>query len=57
MSKANTPSFILELPLNTDDCDEAELKTRFEAGRQIYNACLGEAKRRLTLMRESKAYQ
>ena len=55
MSKSKTPSIILELPLKIDAADEATLHTRFEAGRQLYNAILGEAKKRLELLRESKA--
>ena len=30
---------------------------RLEAARQIYDACLGESLKRLTLMRESREYQ
>lgn len=36
---------------------EKILLARFEAGRQMYNALLGEAKRRLALMRQSVLYQ
>ena len=57
MSKAKTPSFILELALETSPHDEAELNARFEAARQLYNACLDEAKRRLELLRQSKEFQ
>ena len=57
MSKAKTPSFILELALETSPHDEAELNARFEAARQLYNACLSEAKRRLELLRQSKEFQ
>ncbi len=57
MSKAKTPSFILELGLETSSHDEAELNARFEAARQLYNACLDEAKRRLELLRQSKEFQ
>jgi len=57
MSKSKTPSFILELPLKIDASQEATLHTHFEAGRQLYNAILGEAKRRLELLRESKAFR
>ena len=56
MSKTKTPSFILELPLKKGDKDESVLLTRFEAARQLYNACLGEAKKRLNLLRQSKAF-
>ena len=57
MAKAKTPSFILELGLETNAHEEAELNSRFEAARQLYNACLNEAKRRLELLRQSKEYQ
>ena len=57
MAKAKTPTFILELALETSPHDEAELNARFEAARQLYNACLGEAKRRLDLLRQSKDFQ
>lgn len=49
--------FVLELPLRVHSGQDKTLRTRFEAGRQIYNACLGECLRRLDLMRESKDYQ
>jgi len=52
-----TPSFILELALEISAHDEAELNARFEAARQLYNACLDEAKRRLELLHQSKEYQ
>jgi transposase len=57
MGKAKTPSFILELGLEVNTPDEAELNKRFEAARQLYNACLDEAKRRLELLRQSKEFQ
>lgn len=37
--------------------DERCLAARFEVGRQVYNAALGEALRRASLMEESRAYQ
>ena len=52
-----TPSFIHELPLRTTPHDAAVLEVRLDAARNLYNACLQEALRRLDLMRESKAYQ
>jgi len=55
MPRETTPSFILELGLEVNAHDEAELNKRFEAARQLYNACLDEAKRRLFLLRQSKA--
>lgn len=55
--RKKTPSFVAEFPLRTTAADERELTIRFEAARQIYNACLDEALRRLALMRESKAWR
>ena len=52
-----TPSFILHLPLRTTPADESVLYVRFDAARQVYNAVLGEALKRLRLMRESRDYQ
>jgi len=57
MGKSKTPTFILELALETSPHDEAELNVRFEVARQLYNACLDEAKKRLELLRQSKAFQ
>ncbi len=57
MGKSTTPSFILELALETKAHDEADLNARFEVARQLYNACLDEAKRRLFLLRQSKDFQ
>ena len=36
---------------------ERTLLARLEAARQVYNACLGQARRRVRLVRESKAFQ
>ncbi len=55
--RKTTPSFILELALEASPHDETELNARFEAARQLYNACLDEAKRRLELLRQSKDFQ
>jgi hypothetical protein len=57
MHRKTTPSFTLELALETKAHDEAELQKRFEVARQLYNACLGEAKKRLFLLRQSKEFQ
>jgi len=57
MGKSKTPTFILQLALETSAHDETELNTRFEAARQLYNACLDEALRRLNLLRQSKGFQ
>jgi putative transposase len=52
-----TPSFVLELPLQVSSKDRKTILARMEAGRQLYNACLGEAQRRVRLIRQSKAFQ
>jgi len=57
MGKSKTPTFILELALETSPHDEVELDARFEAARQLYNACLDEAKRRLALLRQSHEFK
>lgn len=57
MSKKTGPSFVLELPLVVNSHEARVLSARFEAGRQLYNACLGEALRRLGLMQQSKVWQ
>jgi len=56
MGKSKTPTFILELAIVLSPHDEAELDARFEAARQLYNACLDEAKRRLDLLRQSNEF-
>ena len=55
--RKKTPSFTAEFPLVVTPAEAHELSIRLEAARQIYNAGLGEALRRLDLMRESKAWQ
>jgi hypothetical protein len=58
MSKPErTPSFVCEISLATTPIFERSIEAAFEASRQLYNACLGEGKRRLALLRESKDYQ
>ena len=53
----STPSFILELPLIVNSKQKRILLARFEAGRQLYNACLGEILKRYKLMIRSVAYR
>jgi putative transposase len=55
--RATTPSFITELPLRTTSSDESTILVRLDAGRQLYNACLGEGLNRLDLIRQSKHFQ
>jgi hypothetical protein len=38
-SKTKTISFVTEIPLVVSATDERVLLCRFEAGRQLYNAC------------------
>src|SRR5215469_3999094 len=54
---AHTPSFVCELPLRVTRAQGRILVARLEAARQVYNACLSEARRRVRLVRESKALQ
>jgi putative transposase len=54
--KSKTPTFVCELPLRVSPMEEKVLLACLEAARQVYNACLGEALRRLALVRQSKQY-
>lgn len=56
MRRAHSSSFITELPLVVDSQAEKELLARFQAGRQLYNACLHEAMVRMNLVKNSDAY-
>jgi putative transposase len=57
VGRVKTPTFIAEFPLVTTPDQEGELLIRLSAARNLYNACLGEALRILTLMKQSKAWQ
>jgi hypothetical protein len=57
MPRAKTPSFITEIPLIVTSQDEAELSSRFQAGRQLYNALLNESMVRMNLVRNSEAFK
>ncbi|WP_414581723.1 RNA-guided endonuclease TnpB family protein [Scytonema sp. PCC 10023] len=57
MARKKTPSFITEIPLIVDSAPEKELLSRFEASRQLYNACLNEAMVRMELVRNSEAFK
>jgi hypothetical protein len=52
-----TAPFICELPLQISLADERHLLVRLDCARQVYNACLGEALKCLTRLRESAAYK
>ncbi len=51
-----SPPFVCEVPLRVSPAQERILLARLEAARQVYNACLGQARRRVRLVRESKAF-
>ena len=57
MGKCNTNSFVLELELVLDPHERAVVNKYLEIGRQIYNACLGEALKRLHKVQNDKGYQ
>ncbi|WP_446395017.1 RNA-guided endonuclease TnpB family protein [Coleofasciculus sp. E1-EBD-02] len=57
MGKSTTPSFITTIPLVVTSQLESELLSRFQAGRQLYNACLNEAMVRMRLVQKSSHYQ
>ena len=57
MPRAKTASFVAEFPLRTTPADEAVLALRLDAARNVFNVSLGEALRRLKLMRESLDWQ
>lgn len=57
MVRSKTPSLILELPLIVNSKENSELLSRFQAGRHLYNACLGEAVKRMEKLRHSKEYK
>jgi hypothetical protein len=50
-------TFTLTLKLNTERYEADILDTRFNIGRQIYNACLNELFKRYNAMKQSKTYQ
>jgi hypothetical protein len=56
MHRSQTTSFITELPLVVDSKTEKKLLAKFQAGRQLYNACLHEAMVRMSLVKNSDAY-
>src|SRR4028118_49974 len=57
MAKSTTSSFITTIPLVVTSQIESELLSRFQAGRQLYNACLSEAMVRMRLVQKSSQYQ
>lgn len=57
MGRSKTNNFTVELPLWASSKQIKKALARFEAGRQIYNACLGEALKRRDQMLRSKMYR
>jgi len=57
VAPAHSPSFVCKVPLRVSRTQERTLLARLEAARQVYNACLGEARTRVRLVRQSKAFQ
>lgn len=57
MPKSSTPSFVTTIPLVVSSQAESDLLSRFQAGRQLYNALLSESMKRMELVRSSDLYQ
>ena len=57
MATLRTETFIHELPLRVTPAQERELAVCFDCARQLYNACLDAALKRLQSMRESRAFR
>jgi hypothetical protein len=57
LAKSKTSTFVTELPLIVDSFQEKQLLSRFQAARQLYNACLNEAMARMNLVRNCEAYR
>ena len=53
--KSHTPSFVIELGLKTGEDQESALETYFSDARQLFNAVLGTAKRRVRAMKSTEA--
>jgi hypothetical protein len=57
LSRKQTPTFLLELPLVVHAGQAARIRGHLEAGRQCYNAVLCEGQKRLRRMRADPAWQ
>jgi putative transposase len=57
LPRSSTPSFVTTIPLVVSASEDRELMARFNAARNLYNACLSEANKRMELVRNSDAYQ
>lgn len=57
MGKAKTPSFVTECALVVSSDLDKKLLAKFQAARQLYNACLAESMVRMSLLKDSRLYQ
>jgi transposase len=57
VKRGKTPTFLVELPLATQPDQAKHLRAHLEAARCLYNALLGEAMKRLRLMRADSRWQ
>ena len=57
MARSSTPSFITDVPLIVTSSNEAELLSRFQAGRQLLNALVDESMVRMELVRQSEVFK
>src|SRR5258706_16404371 len=55
--RRQTPTFVLELPLEVNAGQAKRIRGHLEAGRQFYNIVLSEGQRRLRRMRDDPAWQ
>ena len=55
--KSRTPSFFIELGLKTGEDQESALETYFSDARQLFNAVLGTAKKRVRAMKSTEAWK
>jgi len=55
--KDTTPSYVLELEMRTTAYDRKILAKKMRIGKQVYNACLGEAQKRLKAVLADKTYR
>ena len=55
--KSRTPSFVIELGLKTGEDPESALETCFSDARQLFNAVLGTAKKRVRAMKSTDVVQ
>ena len=57
LAKTKTKSYVLTLKLKTELWQAYILEKRFEIGRKIYNACLGELLKRHKKLQHDKQYR